>query len=150
MKKAGQAICVLAVVVLAALAGQARAAGAEDAVQEVVRKYAQAQAAFDVENLKVTTADSFVEVSPAGEVDAREKMLGFYAAPKGPKPELQVDEQSTRLFGDTAVSLARLNFKMALPDGQSRGFAMRASYVAQKTGGVWKLVSAQYTAIRGK
>lgn len=118
------------------------------ALVELVQRHAEAQRDFDQATLQATTADNYVEVSPAGEVDSREKMLSFYAPDqKRASPQLTVTEPMVRVLGDTAVVLAKLNYTMGA-EGQARSFAMRASYVAQLKDGKWKLVSAQYTGIR--
>ncbi|WP_377704615.1 nuclear transport factor 2 family protein [Pseudoduganella sp. UC29_71] len=118
------------------------------ALVELVQRHAEAQRDFDQATLQAVTADNYVEVSPAGEVDSREKMLSFYAPDqKRAAPQLTVTEPLVRVLGDTAVVLARLNYTMGA-DAQARTFAMRASYVAQLKEGKWKLVSAQYTGIR--
>ncbi|MGV7206230.1 nuclear transport factor 2 family protein [Oxalobacteraceae bacterium A2-2] len=128
----------------------ARAApgGADTALVQLVQRHAEAQRDYDQAALREITADNYVEVSPAGEVDERAKMLSFYAADKKrPAPQLKVDDTSVRVLGDSAVVLARLNYTVDA-GGQQRSFAMRASYVAQLRDGQWKLVGAQYTAIR--
>ncbi len=118
-----------------------------DAVQDLVRRHVDAQRTFDVAALKTITADNYVEVSPVGEMDSREKMLGFYAEKKSESPTVQVEEQTTRLFGDTAIVVAKLAYSMNV-GGQARSFAMRATFVAQKAGANWKMLSTHYTAIR--
>lgn len=137
--------------VLLSLACSANAAAAPDAspaLVELVQRHAEAQRDFDQAALKTITAENYVEVSPAGEVDSREKMLSFYAPEhKRPPPQLTVSEPMVRVLGDTAVVLAKLTYTMGA-EGQARTFAMRASYVAQQKDGKWKLVSAQYTGIR--
>lgn len=118
------------------------------AVLQLVRQHAQAQSSFDQATLQTLTADNYIEISPVGEMDTREKMLGFYAQDKKrPGPAVAVEEAVTRFLGDSAIVVAKMAYTMTL-DGNSRNFAMRASFVAQKTNGVWKLVSAHYTGIR--
>ncbi|MBI3284643.1 MAG: nuclear transport factor 2 family protein [Burkholderiales bacterium] len=118
-------------------------------VLELIRRQVTAQGAFDVESLKAVTADNYIEISPAGEVDPRVKMLGFYAPEhKGPAPTMTVEDPVTRIFGDTVIVIAKLAYSMNGPDGNLRSVAVRASYVARKIGATWKLVSVQYTGIR--
>ncbi|MDO8033790.1 nuclear transport factor 2 family protein [Janthinobacterium sp. SUN128] len=98
--------------------------------------------------MNAITAENYVEISPVGEVDGREKMLAFYAPEqKRPSPQLQVDEPVVRLFGDTALISARLSYRLN-QDGTARSFALRAGYVARLVDKQWLLVSAQYTGIR--
>lgn len=122
--------------------------GANAELIGLIQRHVDAQREFDVATLQAVTADNYVEVSPAGEVDNRDKMLSFYdPAQRRPAPTVRVDEQTVRTFDQTAVVIARLTYTMDA-DGQARSFAMRASYVAQRFDGKWKLVSAHYTGIR--
>lgn len=104
--------------------------------------YVAAQHDFDAAALGALTAPDFVEISPVGEVDPRDAVLGFYAADKRrPAPPMMLTEQSVRSFGDTGIVTARLSFGPG---------AVRVVYVAQRGKDGWKLVSAQYTPIRAK
>lgn len=118
------------------------------AVEELVNKFTEAQVQKDAATLRSLTADQYVEISPLGEVDPREKMLGFYVktAASG-TPTLAIDDRTVALSGGTAVMTAKLQYTMN-KDGQSRSFDMRVSYVAHKEGGQWKLLSSQGTPIR--
>ena len=128
--------------------GGAQAAPADAELLALVQRHAQAQSSFDQAALKAVTAENYVEISPVGEVDGREKMLSFYAPEqKRPSPEVQVDEPAVRLFGNTALISARLSYRLN-QEGVARNFAMRAGYVARLVDKQWLLVSAQYTGIR--
>ena len=75
---------------------------------DLVRRHAQAQNGFDQAALRSLTADDYVEVSPAGEVDPRDKMLSFYAPEKkAPAPQVALEEPLTRINGDTAIVIER-------------------------------------------
>lgn len=128
--------------------GSAQAAPADAELLALAQRHAQAQSSFDQATLKAITAENYVEISPAGEVDGREKMLSFYAPEqKRPSPQVQVDEPVVRIFGDTALISARLSYRVN-QEGAARTFAMRAGYVARLVDHQWLLVSAQYTGIR--
>ena len=128
--------------------GSASAAPADAELLALVQRHAQAQSSFDQAALKATTAENYVEISPVGEVDGREKMLSFYSPEqKRPSPQLQVDEPVVRLFGDTALISARLSYRVNQAE-VVRTFALRAGYVARLVDKQWLLVSAQYTGIR--
>jgi ketosteroid isomerase-like protein len=115
------------------------------AVTSVTGKFLEAQRSFDLPTIRALTADNYVEISPAGELDDREKMLGFYAPEKKTQaPPLTVENELTRVFGDVAIQTVKLTYTM----GEARKMALRATLVAHKRGGEWKLVSAQYTGIR--
>ena len=133
-----------------ALAGalDAGAAPRDAELVALVQGHVQAQSTFDVAALKALTAEDYVEISPLGEVDSRDKMLAFYAPEKKrPAPQVQVDEPMVRIAGDTAIVYARLTFTMQA-DGAPRSFAIRGGYVARYKDSKWQLVSAQYTGIR--
>lgn len=134
--------------VMMAGTGFAYAAPVEEELTALVKRHAEAQGSFDQAALKAITAENYVEISPVGEVDPREKMLSFYAPEqKRPGPQIKVDEPLVRVFGDSAVIYTRLTYTMGT-DSAARTFAMRAGYVAQFKDGKWLLVSAQYTGIR--
>lgn len=143
----GAALCCNAAT---AMTSDASEAADVAAVGELVRKFTDAQVQMDAPTLRALTAEQYVEISPLGEVDAREKMLGFYVkdASRTP-PTVAIDERTVSLFGDTALIIAKLNFTMS-HNGQARSYAMRMSYVAHKEGAQWKLVSLQATPIRPK
>ncbi|MBV7538371.1 nuclear transport factor 2 family protein [Duganella sp. sic0402] len=129
-------------------AAAAHAAPDEAQLAALVQRHAQAQNSFDQAALKAVTTEDYVEISPLGEVDSREKMLSFYAPEqKRPAPQLQLDETVVRQSGDTALISARLSYTIN-QDGAARSFALRAGYVARLVNQQWLLVSAQYTGIR--
>jgi ketosteroid isomerase-like protein len=117
-------------------------------VTELVQQFTNAQAAMDAPTLAALTADNYVEVSPLGEVDPRDKMLTFYAKDqKRALPTMKLEDATTRVLGDTAIVIAKITYSQVI-EGQSRAFSLRSTFVAGKVGGAWKLVSAQYTPIR--
>lgn len=112
--------------------------------EEAAKRYLEAEAHFDQKALETVLAPSFVEISPAGEVDERDRVLSFYAPDKKiDVPPTQVEPFQVRLHGDTAVLTTRITFEM---QGQSR--SLTAGIVARHGNSGWKLVSAQYTGIR--
>ena len=134
----------------ATVALPALAADDQADVLSLVRQHVAAQTSFDVPTLAALTADNYVEVSPLGEVDTREKMLAFYAPEKKTAaPVITVEEPLVRVSGDTAVLIGKLAISVNA-GGQQRQMAMRASYVAIKQGPAWKLMSVQYTGIAPK
>ena len=111
---------------------------------EVVQKFLDAQAHFDVPSLRALTAEQFVEISPLGEVDPREKMIGFYRKDTPPAALIPlIDERQVRVFSDSALVTVRITFTI---NGQAR--SLRSNFVAHKEGTQWKLVSAQHTPMR--
>ncbi|MDX6270409.1 MAG: hypothetical protein QOD28_1632 [Acidobacteriota bacterium] len=125
----------------------------EDEILNLVRQLAAAQKDYDAAKLDEILAPDYVEISPAGEVDPRAKVLSFYAPDKkstrqGELVSYELDEITSRIYGDTAIVVARLPFTMKTPDGQTMSRAMRCTFVCRKTRGKWRIASAQYTGIR--
>jgi ketosteroid isomerase-like protein len=118
-------------------------------VNDLIQRFTEAQYKMDVPTLQALTAENYIEVSPLGEVDTREKMLTFYVKKdeKQVLPTMTVEDSTTRLLGNTAVVIAKVSYTSVI-EGQSRTFSLRSTFVAEKISGVWKLVSAHYTAIR--
>ncbi|MDQ1523675.1 MAG: hypothetical protein QOE47_1599, partial [Pyrinomonadaceae bacterium] len=54
----------------------------EDEILNLVRQLAAAQKDYDAAKLDEILAPDYVEISPAGEVDPRAKVLSFYAPDK--------------------------------------------------------------------
>ncbi|WP_426208762.1 nuclear transport factor 2 family protein [Massilia sp. TWP1-3-3] len=139
----------LSLLSLLSMAGGAAArddAGA--AVAALAGKFLEAQRSFDLPAIRALTAENYVEVSPAGELDDREKMLGFYAPEKKTQaPPLTVDNELTRVYGDVGIQTVKLTYTM-MAGGEQRKMTLRATLVAHRRGGEWKMVSAQYTGVR--
>jgi ketosteroid isomerase-like protein len=125
----------------------------EEEINTLLRQFTDAQKNYDAGKLDEILAADYVEISPAGEVDPRAKVLSFYAPEKksergGELVSYGLDEMTTRIYGDTAIVVARLPFTMKTPDGQTSSRALRCTFVCRKTRGKWRLASAQYTGIR--
>ena len=125
----------------------------EGEILGLVRQLAEAQKNYDAAKLDEILAPDYVEISPAGAVDPRAKVLGFYAPERrserqGEMLSYGLDEITSRIYGDTAIVVARLPFTMKTPDGQTVSRALRCTFVCRKTRGKWRFASAQYTGIR--
>lgn len=107
------------------------------------------QTTFDQAGLdRIFTAD-YIEISPAGEFDPREKVLGFYKAEARPVartiPATDVSEVSIRNYGKFAIVIAMLTYTVS-PTIPPR--SIRATFVCRREKGTWKIASSQYTGIR--
>jgi hypothetical protein len=125
---------------------------AEDTAQQqllkLVQTYTEAQRDFEPSKIDAIVTRDFYEISPLGEVDPREKVLGFYLpANKREAPTMEVSEPEVRTYGSTGTIMVKLSGAVAM-GAEKRSFAFRAGYVAVNEGGKWKLASAQYTGIR--
>lgn len=140
-------------VAAASVVSFAQAPAAEDHVLQSLTTLVNAQVGFDQKAMDAVLAPDYVEVSPVGDVDARDKVIGFYAAdqkPSGPAGRAALDEVTTRVYGDMAVTIARLTFTMTTPDGKAVSRAMRAVFVTRRGPARWLVVSSQFTPIRAQ
>lgn len=136
---------------VAAQTGPARSSNGarERQLVRLVRGLVDAQRNYDQRTLRQLTAPDYVEISPRGEIDPREKMLSFYSErPKDPGPDISTDFESVRAYGDMGLVVATMN--MTAPDGKggTTNRALRASMVARCARQGCKLVLAQYTPVR--
>lgn len=112
-----------------------------------------AQTEYDAKKLdSILTAD-YIEISPLGEFDTRDKVLGFYsaeakAAAGAMKAMVEVTEFSIRDYGKSAIVIARLNYTMTVDGKPLPPRSIRATYVMRKEKSAWKIASVQYTGIR--
>jgi hypothetical protein len=141
-------LLLITVVALASTAAQAEESP-QQALLQLVQSYSDAQIGFEPQKIDAVVTRDFVEVSPAGEVVPREKVLGFYepSKKKGDPQRFVATEPVVRVFGNAASVIVNLTGS-ATVNGEKRSFSFRAGYLAVKEGGQWKLASAQYTGIR--
>ncbi|KQM53164.1 hypothetical protein ASE69_05175 [Sphingomonas sp. Leaf208] len=105
---------------------------------------------FDQAAMIAMMAPEYQEVSPVGEVDSRERVIGFYAADKkSAAPPMTITETVARLAGTIGVVTMRIAYTMPGKDGQMQTRALRAGFVARRIKGDWQFVSLQFTPIRG-
>ena len=122
-------------------------------LSSLVTQFVAAQTAFDAKALDRLLARDYLEVSPLGEVDPRDKVLGFYDPAQKPPASVMtttanVDEVSVREHGDTAIVVARFNYAMTSKGEAMPPRSIRATLVCLREVGAWRVASAQYTSIR--
>ena len=140
-------------VVIVATQQQSQPSKDERELTALVKQMTEAQSKFDAATLdKIYTSD-FIEISPLGEVDPRDKTIGFYKPEAKPPdsmlPSVTTDEFLVRSYGNFAVVIARINY--APPPntpGARPPFSIRVTLACRKEKGVWKIASSQYTGIR--
>jgi len=126
----------------------------QQALTELVKQMVNAQTNFDTPPLEKVYAADFIEISPVGEVDPREKTIGFYKPEANPdqdkmKAAVTTDEFSIRTYDNFAIVIARVTFAQTGSEPPARPpFSLRVTLVCRKEKGVWRISSAQYTAIR--
>ena len=123
------------------------------ALKSLVKQMTDAQGNYDANTLdKIFTAD-YIEISPIGEFDPREKVLGFYKPELKPPADkmsaaLETTDYSIRNYGKFAIVIARLNYSITSDGKQLPPRSMRTMIVCRKEKSAWKIASAQYTGIR--
>ncbi len=141
-------VAVVAVFLLGVGGSASAREDAAAAVTTVTGKFLEAKQACDVGALEALTAENYVEVTEDGELRERPAMLAFHAqGRRGVYRNLQVDAMQTRMLGDVAVQTMLLNYKV-IAAHKDLYSAARATLVAQRRDGQWKLVSAHFTASR--
>ena len=116
---------------------------------ELLDAFTKAQREYDPVALTRLTTNDYLEVSPVGDVDTREEMLSFYAPEKKRvSPMITISERVVRRDREEAIVVVKLSFTALGPDEATRAVAMRASFFARRTRGVWRIAAAHYTPIR--
>ena len=117
-----------------------------------MKRVAEAQLAYDAETLNAVFTPDYIEISPAGEFDPRDKVLGFYKPESkpavGPVMSVGLSEHSIRTYRNIAVVIARISFTATVDGKPTPPRSMRATFVCRQEKGGWKIASAQYTGIR--
>lgn len=123
------------------------------ALKSLVKQLTDAQTNFSPDALdKILTAD-YIEISPLGEFDPRDKVLGFYKPESKPPADkmsatTQAADFSIRVYDKFAVVITQLNLTIISEGKILPPRSIRATFVCCSEKGVWKIASAQYTGIR--
>ena len=123
------------------------------ALKSLVKKMTDAQQNYNAAALdKIFTSD-YIEISPVGEFDTREKVLGFYKPElKPPADKMSATTEATdfsiRNYDKFAIVIVRLNYTITSDGKPLPPRSIRATLVCRKEKGEWKISSAQYTGIR--
>jgi ketosteroid isomerase-like protein len=132
----------------------AQTQGKEDAkLMALVRQMIDAQTSYQPDALNKIFASDYIEISPVGEFDPREKVLGFYKPEMKPDPSkmsatVEATDFSIRSYDKFAIVITRLNFTRIVEGRTLPPISMRATIVCRKEKGEWKIASVQYTGIR--
>ena len=137
---------------LAALQGFAQTKD-EAELTKLVNKMVAAQMNYDAATLDAVFTADYIEISPVGEFDPRDKVLGFYKPELKPDPakvstKSEASEGSIRVRDKSAVVILRLDYTITADGKTMPPCGMRVMLVCAKEKGVWKIASAQYTGIR--
>lgn len=124
-----------------------------EALKSLVKQMTDAQLAYDAPALDRLFTTDYIEISPLGEFDPRDKVLGFYKPEMKPdaakmSASLDINDYSIREYGDSAIVIARFDYKMSSEGKELPPRSMRAMVVCRREKGSWKIASTQYTGIR--
>jgi ketosteroid isomerase-like protein len=125
----------------------------ETTFRSLITQLTYAQTSYDAKALDRIFTPDYIEISPAGEFDTRDKVLGFYSpeaksAATGMSASVVATDFSIRRYGKFAIVITRLTYEMSSAGKSLPPRSIRASYVMRKDGNEWKIASAQYTGIR--
>ena len=146
-------IFILVLIAAIALIGYGQTNKEDAAIQAIVKKMVTAQTEFDVKTLDAIFASDYIEISPVGEFDPRDKVLSFYKPESKPDPSkmtasTEITDWSIRNYGNFAVAIARFNYTVTMEGKPVPPRSMRTMAVLRKEKGDWKIASVQYTGIR--
>ena len=120
----------------------------------VVHQFNAARRNYDVPALDRVLTPEYVEISPLGELDPREKVLGFYKPklrkPEDPRLETDTLEATTiHLYANEfATIVGQLVFRIVMPDGARSDRRFAVSYLLRVVDGEFRVAIAQFTGIR--
>jgi ketosteroid isomerase-like protein len=122
-------------------------------IKSLIKRVTDAQLAYDPSTLDKIFASDYIEISPLGEFDPREKVLGFYspeakAAAGNMTSTVQIVEPSIRNYGRFAIAIVKLDYTMSSEGKPLPPRSFRAIFVFRKDVDAWKIASSQYTGIR--
>ena len=120
------------------------------ALKSLVKQMTDAQIAYDAGALDKLFTSDYIEISPLGEFDPRDKVLGFYKPELKPPamPALELSDYSIREYEKFAVVILKLTYTMTVDGKPTPPRSMRATIVCRQEKGAWKIASSQYTGIR--
>lgn len=129
----------------------------EAALLKAAQSVVDAQIRFDVATLAAVLAPDYLEVSPVGDVDARDEVLGFYSAQAreqmraaGMEPvSAALSDVRAAIDGDHARVIA-LNTATLKLNGAGQQRSLRAVLQFRRIDGAWKLASAVYVPYKPK
>jgi ketosteroid isomerase-like protein len=123
-------------------------------VKVTIENYARAAMSYDVAKLDALLAPDYLEVSPLGELDLRDKVLSFYRVPADQRPPLptalELTEWNLRsLSPDLTVAVYRENLTVNGKD-KPMTLSFRVTTILKREKAGWKLVSNHFNGIRTK
>jgi len=109
-----------------------------------------AQENYDPATLENIYASDYIEISPKGEIDLRDKAIGFYKVTdvekaKTQTPKYILDEFNVRKYKDHAIVITRFSVGSKTDKERKPTAVGLVVYSLRKEKNVWKIYSAQFT-----
>ena len=122
--------------------------------QRTLQQFADAALRYDLATMRKLTHPQYIEISPVGEVDDREKLINSYDIPEGKRPptpsEARLEEVIVRYVKkDVAHIICREDLVFARGE-KSMTMSLRLTAILTRDNEGWKLYSQHYTPIRAK
>lgn len=122
----------------------------DEEVIAVAKRAAMAQENYDPATLEQIYASDYIEISPKGEIDMRDKAIGFYkvddvAAAKAKTPKYILDEFQVRNYKDHAIVISRFSIGSKTDTERKPTAVGLVLYSLRKEKNAWKIYSAQFT-----
>jgi uncharacterized protein (TIGR02246 family) len=122
-------------------------------IKALIKRLTDAQLAYDPSALDKIFTPDYIEISPLGEFDPREKVLGFYnpeakAAAGKMTSTAQIVDPSIRNYGKFAIAIVKLDYTMTNEGKPLPPRSFRATFVLRQDADAWKIASAQFTGIK--
>lgn len=122
----------------------------DDEVIKLCKKAAEAQETYDTATLEKIYASDYIEISPQGEIDVRERAIGFYKVDdiekaKAKTPRYILDEFKVRHYGKFAIVISKFSIGSKKDSTKPPSPVGLVLYALRKEKGEWKIYSAQFT-----
>lgn len=116
----------------------------------LVKKAVAAQENYEPTVLDKIYASDYVEISPKGEIDSREKAIGFYKVEnvenvRAKTPRYILDEFQVRRYKDFAMIISKFSIGFKTDTQKPPSPVGLVLYGLRKEKGEWKIYSAQFT-----
>jgi ketosteroid isomerase-like protein len=120
----------------------------EEAIEDLNRRWAEAEVRGDIPALDAMSTDDFRLVGPAGFVLDKRQWLDRYRNGDLVTRSLRFEDAQTRLYGDAAVSIGR-HVQQAEYQGHPVNGEFRSTHIAVREGDGWRLAGFQLSPIGG-
>jgi ketosteroid isomerase-like protein len=143
-----RAIILSVLVVLCSMSAFAQNKQNEEVIA-IIKQAVAAQENYDPATLEKIYAADYIEISPKGEIDVRDKAIGFYKVEdvekaKAKTPKYILDEFKVRHYKNYAMVISRFSVGSKTNPEQKSAVGL-VLYALRKEKGTWKIYSAQFT-----